>query len=154
MARFLVMLIPVLCGVLASNVSLAQSPSDERAELIRSGYTKSEIRIPMRDGTELFTSIYEPNDTDPDKQFPILLTRTPYSVGPYGPSQYKTRLGPTVEFEKNRYIFVFQDVRGRYMSGGDFLDMRPHIANKTSKQQFDESSDTYDTIDWLVKNTK
>ena len=108
----------------------------------------------MRDGVELFTSIYEPNDIDPNQTYPILLSRTPYSVGPYGLSQYKGRLGPSPEFEKNRYIFVFQDVRGRYMSGGLFVNMRPHVASKKNNEQIDESSDTYDTIDWLVKNTK
>ena len=143
----------LLCSFTWSQ-SIAQPQTDERAELIRAGYTKSEVRIMMRDGVELFTSIYEPNDTEPGRQYPIMLSRTPYSVGPYGLSQYKTRLGPTIEFEKNRYIFVFQDVRGRYMSGGEFLNMRPHIDNKTSKEQIDESSDTYDTIDWLVKNVR
>jgi putative CocE/NonD family hydrolase len=138
--------------VFSHHYLLAQTPVDERAESIRANYTKTEVKIRMRDGVELFTSIYEPNDTDPTQHYPILLTRTPYSVGPYGLSQYKTRLGPTAEFEKNKYIFVFQDVRGRYMSGGSFSDMRPHIANKTSPQQIDESSDTYDTIDWLVSN--
>jgi uncharacterized protein len=131
----------------------AQSPVDERAEYVRANYSKTEAKIRMRDGVELFTAIYEPNDADPTKQYPILLLRTPYSVGPYGLSQYKTRLGPTLEFEKNKYIFAFQDVRGRYMSGGQFLDMRPHISNKTSNDQIDESSDTFDTIEWLVANT-
>ena len=144
----------VLCCIFCAPFSIGQNLPDERAEWIRANYTKSEVRITMRDGVELFTSIYEPNDADPTRQYPILLSRTPYSVGPYGLSQYKTRLGPMAEFEKNRYIFVFQDVRGKYMSGGEFLDMRPHIENKTSKNQFDESSDTYDTIDWLVKNTR
>ncbi len=152
MARFSWMLIALLYCILGARDSTGQNPTDERAELIRANYTKSEVRIPMRDGIELFTSIYEPNDIDPSRQYPILLMRTPYSVGPYGLSQYKTRLGPCADFEKNRYIFVFQDVRGRYMSGGEFLDMRPHIENKNNKQ-FDESSDTYDTIEWLVKNT-
>ncbi len=133
-------------------VLFAQAPVDERGEYIRANYSKTEVKIRMRDGVELFTSIYEPNATDPTKQYPILMTRTPYGVGPYGLSQYKSRLGPSPEFETNKYIFVFQDVRGRYMSGGQFLDMRPHIDNKTSKEQIDESSDTYDTIDWLVGN--
>jgi putative CocE/NonD family hydrolase len=132
----------------------AQTVPDERAEFIRANYRKSEVKIPMRDGVELFTSIYEPNDIDPNQTYPILLSRTPYSVGPYGLSQYKGRLGPSPEFEKNRYIFVFQDVRGRYMSGGHFVNMRPHVASKKNNEQIDESSDTYDTIDWLVKNTK
>ncbi len=137
--------------LLVGHSLLAQVPVDERAEFIRAGYSKSEVKIPMRDGVELFTAIYEPNEADPAKQYPILLFRTPYSVGPYGLSQYKTRLGPTEDFEKNKYIFVFQDVRGRYMSGGQFMDMRPHIGDKTNNQQIDESSDTYDTIDWLVR---
>jgi len=136
-----------------AKLSTGQNSIDERAEFIRGNYTKTEVRIPMRDGVELFTSIYEPNDADASRKVPILLSRTPYSVGPYGISQYKTRLGPTAEFESLRYIFVFQDVRGRYMSGGEFLDMRPHIENKTTNAQIDESSDTFDTIEWLVKNT-
>ncbi len=154
MTRFPWLLFNILCCLSFPQLSLGQNPVDERAEWIRANYTKSEVRIPMRDGVELFTSIYEPNEADPARQYPILLSRTPYSVGPYGLSQYKSRLGPMAEFEKNRYIFVFQDVRGRYMSGGEFLDMRPHIDNKTTNNQFDESSDTYDTIDWLVKNTR
>ncbi len=154
MTRFPWLLINILCCISIPQLSIAQNPIDERAEWIRANYAKSEVRIPMRDGVELFTSIYEPNEADPARQYPILLSRTPYSVGPYGLSQYKNRLGPMAEFEKNRYIFVFQDVRGRYMSGGEFLDMRPHIENKTTNNQFDESSDTYDTIDWLIKNTR
>ena len=157
MTRFcgsaLVLISCLFCSLISIEIALGQTPPDERTELIRANYTKSEVRIAMRDGVELFTSIYEPNDADPSRQYPILLMRTPYSVGPYGLAQYKTRLGPTVDFEKNRYIFVFQDVRGRFMSGGEFLDMRPHIENKTAKSQFDESSDTFDTIEWLVKNT-
>lgn len=158
MTRFLgssLCLISILfCSTISCGIGLGQTPPDERADFIRANYTKTEVRIPMRDGVELFTSIYEPNDPDPTRQFPILMMRTPYSVGPYGLAQYRTRLGPTADFEKNRYIFVFQDVRGRYMSGGEFVDMRPHIENKTGNTQFDESSDTFDTIEWLVKNIK
>lgn len=128
-------------------------PADPRADFIRANYSKSEVRIRMRDGVELFTSIYAPNDPDPTKSYPILLSRTPYSVGPYGVSSYKTRLGPSPEFEKNRYIFVFQDVRGRYMSGGDFVNMRPHAPKlNRSTLAIDESTDTYDTIEYLVKS--
>lgn len=146
-------LVCVFCWLLPA-VSLAQS--DERAEFIRANYTKSEVRIRMRDGVELYTSIYSPNHPDTHRTYPILLSRTPYSVGPYGLSQYKTRLGPSPEFEKNKYIFVFQDVRGRYMSGGEFLNMRPHAPNKNpsarGSEPIDESTDTYDTIEWLTKN--
>lgn len=154
MTKFSIALLTLLSWMFTSVPLQGQNPiPDERADLIRANYTKSEVRIAMRDGVELFTSIYEPNDADASRRYPILLSRTPYSVGPYGLSQYKSRLGPCAEFEKNRYIFVFQDVRGKYMSGGEFLDMRPHIDNKTTSKQFDESSDTFDTIEWLVKNT-
>jgi len=125
--------------------------ADERSDAIRARYTKSEVRISMRDGKRLFTAIYAPNDLDPAKNYPILLTRTPYSVGPYGVERYKGALGPSVEFERSGYIFVFQDVRGRYMSEGEFVNMRPHMDRK-QQQDIDESSDTYDTIDWLVRN--
>jgi putative CocE/NonD family hydrolase len=150
--HFLNLLFGMMVAALGVADAWAQPPADERGDYIRANYTKSEVKIRMRDGVELFTSIYEPNDSDPTKQYPMLLMRTPYSVGPYGLAQYKTRLGPTVEFEKNKYIFVFQDVRGRYMSGGQFVDMRPHIDQKTNRDQIDESSDTYDTIDWLINH--
>lgn len=122
----------------------------ERAAYIRSHYAKYEYRIPMRDGVKLFTSVYVPNDDT--KEYPILLTRTPYSVGPYGADNYKGALGPHEAFEKEEFIFVFQDVRGRFMSGGHFVNMRPHLENKRGSQDVDESTDTYDTIDWLVKH--
>ncbi len=124
--------------------------ADERSDYIRAHYTKQEHLIPMRDGTKLFTSIYLPNDLDPDKTYPILLFRTPYSIAPYGIDQYRGSLGPSAEFERSGYIFAFQDVRGKYMSEGDFLNMRPHLDSKSDKQ-FDESTDTYDTIEWLVR---
>jgi uncharacterized protein len=126
--------------------------ADERGDYIRRHYSKFEVSIPMRDGKQLFTAIYTPNTTDASKTYPILMVRTPYSVGPYGVNQYKTVLGPSPEFEKSGYIFVFQDVRGRYMSEGEFDNMRPHIDHKSADSQIDESSDTYDTIEWLLEN--
>jgi len=116
---------------------------------IKAAYTKFEYRIPMRDGTRLFTSVYVPKDDT--QKWPIMLKRTPYSCKPYGPDVYPTELGPTPEFSKAGYIFVYQDVRGRWMSEGEFVHVRPYIANKKDKE-FDESSDTYDTIDWLLKH--
>jgi len=104
----------------------------------------------MRDGARLFTAVYLPNDRS--KKFPILLLRTPYRAGPYGADRYRTPLGPSEDFEKSGYIFVFQDVRGRFMSEGSFINMRPHIAHKKKKTDVDESSDTYDTIKWMLKN--
>jgi uncharacterized protein len=104
----------------------------------------------MRDGKRLFTAVYVPKDMS--RSYPFLMTRTPYSVAPYGADQYRRALGPSEEFERSGYIFVYQDVRGRYMSEGTFVEMHPHIDNKKSANDVDESSDTHDTIDWLLKN--
>jgi len=117
---------------------------------VKEHYTKYEYRIPMRDGVHLFTSVYVPKDSS--RSYPFLIDRTPYSVGPYGVDQYRTQLGPSPDFDKAGYIFVFQDVRGRYMSEGTFVEMRPHIDNKKSNKDVDDSSDLYDTIEWLLKN--
>src|SRR5580698_2700459 len=117
---------------------------------VKEHYTKYEYRIQMRDGAHLFTSIYVPKDTS--HPYPFLINRTPYSVGPYGVDVYRTQLGPTPDFDKAGYIFVNQDVRGRYMSEGKFLEMTPHIDDKKSAQDVDDSSDLHDTIDWLLKN--
>ena len=119
-------------------------------KIIRENYTKYEYRIAARDGKRLFTSVYIPKDQS--QKWPILLNRTPYSVAPYGVDQYKADLGPNAELAETKYIFVYQDVRGRNMSEGEFVNMTPHKAVKRSPQDIDESSDTYDTIDWLVKN--
>jgi hypothetical protein len=104
----------------------------------------------MRDGVKLFTSVYVPKDTA--RQYPILVTRTPYSVSPYGVDNYRSSLGPSERFAREGYIFVYQDVRGRNMSEGEFVNMRPQIDNKRGPSDVDESSDTYDTVDWLVKH--
>lgn len=119
---------------------------------VRQNYTKIERRITMRDGIKLFTSIYIPKDQS--KKYPILLNRTPYTVSPYGEANYKTSLGNFPAEMREGFIFVYQDVRGKWMSEGVFDDIRPQVANKKSKKDIDESSDTYDTIDWLVKNIK
>ncbi len=140
----------VLCGVAAWTgvVGAAETPEDELAAYIRANYTKFEYRVPMRDGVHLFTSVYIPNDRS--QEWPILLDRTPYSVAPYGPDRYPDQLGPSVEFAHETYIFAYQDVRGRFMSEGEFVNMRPHIDDKRGPSDVDESSDTYDTIEWLV----
>ena len=128
---------------------LAQNRPDAPEFSIKEHYTKYEFRIPMRDGVHLFTSVYVPKDTS--RSYPFLIDRTPYSVGPYGVDQYRTNLGPSPEFDTAGYIFVFQDVRGRYMSEGTFVEMRPHIDNKKSNKDVDDASDLHDTIDWLLK---
>ncbi|WP_234735516.1 CocE/NonD family hydrolase [Tellurirhabdus bombi] len=117
---------------------------------IRENYTKIERMVPMRDGVKLFTAIYIPKNTS--QKYPILLDRTPYSVAPYGEDKYKTQIGPSMLFARDGYIIAYQDVRGKYMSEGDFVAVRPYIPNKKGKTAIDESSDTYDTIEWLLKN--
>src|SRR3974390_1331860 len=87
-------------------------------DYIKANYTKFEYRIPMRDGVRLFTAVYVPKDDA--QKYPMLLTRTPYAVKPYGADQYKSDLGPSPIFAKKGYIFVYQDVRGRWMSEGQF----------------------------------
>lgn len=120
------------------------------ADSVRSRYTKHDYRIPMRDGTKLFTSVYLPKDTS--KTYPIMMQRTPYSVGPYGIDNYRPGLGPSDGFATEGFIFVYQDVRGRYLSEGTFVDVPQHKQSLTGPRDFDESTDTYDTIEWLVKN--
>jgi putative CocE/NonD family hydrolase len=119
---------------------------------VRGHYTKYEYRIPMRDGVKLFTAVYVPKDASDEKRYPIMLDRTPYSVAPYGEDKYKPDLGPSPLFGKEGYIFVYQDVRGRWMSEGAFVNMRPHLDEKNGPKDIDESSDTFDTINWLIKN--
>lgn len=120
------------------------------AEWVRANYTKHEFRIPMRDGIRLFTAVYTPKDRT--GSYPFLLSRTPYSVAPYGVDNHRASLGPSEEFARDRYIFVYQDVRGRFMSEGKFLEMTPHRAQKRTPADVDESTDTWDTIEWLLKN--
>jgi hypothetical protein len=142
----------IACVVAISAPVAMMGQSDPKAPefKVQEHYTKYEYRIPMRDGARLFTSIYVPKDAS--KSYPFLMSRTPYTVGPYGVDQYRPRLGPSEDFDKAGYIFVFQDVRGRYMSEGTFLEMRPHIDVKKSAKDVDDSTDMYDTIDWLLKN--
>ena len=118
-------------------------------EYVKEHYNKSEKYITMRDGTRLFTSIYTPKDDS--QKYPILLNRTPYTVAPYGLDKYKSSLGNFSQMTKEKYIFVYQDVRGKWMSEGVFENIRP-TKTKENKAKIDESTDTYDTIDWLVKN--
>ncbi len=119
-------------------------------EYVKANYTKYEYRVAMRDGKKLFTSVYVPKDQS--KPYPILLNRTPYSVAPYGADQYKSDIAPSALMAKEGFIVAYQDVRGRNWSEGDFINMTPHKPKKSGPQDIDESTDTYDTIDWLVKN--
>lgn len=131
-------------------VSMAQHEQD--SAWIRENYTKREIYIPMRDGVKLFTAVYAPKDAT--EKHPILMTRTPYSCAPYGDTLYPSNLWlqHLRYYLREGYIIVRQDVRGRWMSEGEFVDVRPFNKDKKSPTEIDEASDTYDAIDWLVKN--
>jgi len=144
--RLLYLLCAAFLGAHAATVQTPPTAPEE--DYVKSHYTKYEYRIPMRDGVHLFTAVYVPKDSA--QTYPFLITRTPYSVSPYGEDEYPKRLGPSDEFEKAGYIFVDQDVRGRYMSEGTFVEMRPHIDVKKSPNDVDDSSDLYDTIEFLL----
>lgn len=127
--------------------------SDARTAYIRSHYVKHELKIPMRDGVQLFTAVYVPSDAGPGRKYPMLMVRTPYSIGPYGLSRYKSELGNFESYEREGFIFVYQDVRGCFMSQGEFMNMRPEKTPPPGpRSQVNEATDTYDTIDWLLRN--
>ncbi|WP_158827126.1 CocE/NonD family hydrolase [Mucilaginibacter lacusdianchii] len=138
----------MLALLVTCTVALAQS------NYAKEHYTKKEVYITMRDGVKLFTAIYTPKDAAAGKKYPMIMQRTCYSVAPYGEGNYPARLGPSDIMMKEGYIVVYQDVRGRWKSEGTWTNMTPAIDNKKSKKDVDEGSDTYDTIDWLVKNVK
>lgn len=133
---------------------IAQTPAQLDSAYIRDNFIKREVMVPMRDGIQLFTTIYAPKDQT--KKYPIIMRRTPYSCSPYGAGTYSEGF-QNMNLARAGYIFVFQDVRGRYMSEGEFVDVRPFIPasdpSPKGKKQTDEATDTYDTVDWLLKNT-
>ncbi|HLP73083.1 MAG TPA: CocE/NonD family hydrolase [Bacteroidales bacterium] len=119
---------------------------------LQTKYDKKEVYITMRDGVKLFTSIYTPKDTT--SPHPVLINRTPYNIEPGGPGNFNFFMQAYARYTTDNYIMVFQDVRGRYMSEGKFEDIRPVIPEKKSNTDTDESTDTWDTVDWLIKNVK
>jgi len=139
-----------LLGWAAPVLPAQETKAEARVEGVREHYAKREVLVPMRDGRKLFTAIYTPKDTH--HTYPILLQRTPYSVWPYGEEAFPEHLGPSPRFQAEGFIFVYQDVRGRMMSEGDFVNMRPQ--RTVSGASVDESTDTYDTIAWLLKHVE
>src|SRR5579885_3056916 len=135
---------------LAASLLAADDEEKKQLAYTRAHYSKYEYRIPMRDGVRLFATVYIPKDYS--ERYPILMQRTPYSVAPYGADNYRVHLGPSDAAEKEGFIFVYQDVRGRYMSEGTFMDVRPHKTKLDGPRDFDDSTDTYDTIEWLIHN--
>lgn len=142
--------------------ALAAADATEKADSkpsVRELYTKYEYQIPMRDGVHLFTVVYVPKDTS--KAYPFLMVRTPYGSGVhdgeeshYGVDFYPRSVGPSKEFENSGYIFVNQDVRGRYMSEGKWQEMTPHAKSDRAPGEGNESQDMYDTVEWLLKNVR
>lgn len=131
--------------------AITNAQTDQDSAWIRDNYTKQEVYIPMRDGVKLFTSVYSPKDKS--EKHPILMNRTPYSCFPYGEGNWRTFWNSHWKYYmRENYIIVIQDVRGRWMSEGEYVDVRPFIKDKKSNTDIDEASDTYDAIDWLVKN--
>lgn len=143
MKRFLIAVLSFLCVLSCKTETLIDT------QWLEDNYSKSEVMIPMRDGVALYTSVYEPRFK---ADSPVLLVRTPYSCAPYGEGWKDDLTSYMQEFLKNGYVIVFQDVRGRYMSEGEFVNVRPYIPCKQGAQT-DEASDTYDTIEWLINNT-
>ncbi|XWW47879.1 CocE/NonD family hydrolase [Fibrella sp. USSR17] len=126
---------------------------------VQERYRKLEYMIPMRDGVNLYTAVYVPTSASESRRYPFLMQRTCFGVAPYGPGQYKKTLGPSPALEHDGYIFVYQDVRGRWASEGVWTNMtpivadqKPVLAEKGAKATvaIDESTDTYDTIEWLL----
>ena len=142
-------LLLVLCAVTSTTFGQRRGGGEDAA-YIKANYTKFEYQIPMRDGKKMWTEVYVPNDKS--KTYPFMMDRTPYSVGPYGPGNMKISLGPSSNFVHDGYIFVYQDVRGRFMSEGIFREMTPELEQHKTNNDVDEGTDTYDTIDWLLKN--
>lgn len=138
-----------LCLIYGSAVAQNAAPD---TGWVKANYIKTEQYITMRDGVKLFTAIYTPKDNA--QAYPIIMQRTPYSIRPYGEGNYRRSLGPNGQLMREKYIFVYQDARGRYKSEGTFREMTPAIENKKTSQDVDESSDTYDTVEWLLKNTR
>jgi len=141
MKKLLTLLIVIPFWTMAQNVD---------STWIVNNYTKKEIMIPMRDGVKLFTAVYAPKDES--EKHPIIMIRTPYSCAPYGAANFNAIWNnPRKYFFKENYVYVIQDVRGRWMSEGVFEDVRPYNPNKKANE-IDEATDSYDAIDWLVKN--
>ena len=143
-SRLLIGFVLLVCGVLPLRA--------QNAEWLQAHYTKREVQVPMRDGVQLFTAIYTP--VAARQPLPFLLNRTPYGISPYGKHHFPGHLGPSEIFATEGFIFVYQDVRGRFMSGGNFINMTPHKARKSGHRDVDESTDTFDTIAWLLKHVK
>ncbi|MBD2751509.1 CocE/NonD family hydrolase [Spirosoma validum] len=156
-----------LLALLSILVTSGQAQTTTLGNFVKDNYQKFEYKIPMRDGTKLHTAVYVPKDASATKKYPFMMQRTCYSVAPYGADTYPTQVGPSGTLMREKFIFVYQDVRGRWMSEGTWTNMTPSVTDQqpapvakgkkkvtapVSSTLVDESSDTYDTIEWLLKN--
>jgi putative CocE/NonD family hydrolase len=142
-------------GLLAGSGDVAAQPAaGPDSAYIATHYTKREARIPMRDGVRLHTAIYVPKDASAARRYPVVLQRTPFSVAPYGPALPKS-LGPSPFMLRDGYVYVNQEVRGRYQSEGEFENVRPLMADSLrgrDPRATDEATDAFDTVEWLLRN--
>ena len=156
-----------LLALLSILVTSVQAQTTPLGNFVKDNYQKFEYKIPMRDGTKLHTAVYVPKDASTTKTYPFMMQRTCYSVAPYGADTYPAQVGPSGTLMREKFIFVYQDVRGRWMSEGTWTNMTPTVTDQqptpvakgkkkvtapVSNTLVDESSDTYDTIEWLLKN--
>jgi putative CocE/NonD family hydrolase len=150
--QLLLLSICLLFIVTSCKKTTKQDIVEKEDTYVADNYIKQEVDVEMRDGVTLHTTIYAPKDVS--KEYPILMQRTPYSSRPYGAGNFRKQIGPNIHLMKEGNIIVYQDVRGRWLSEGHYENMRAYIPNKTSNVQVDESTDTYDTIEWLVNNVE
>ncbi len=159
-------IITLIILIIISAGLMAQNGKEVTLEWLKENYTKREVMVPMRDGVRLYTAVYEPVGAIEAK--PVMLVRTPYSLKPYGfeygdePSKdrfpYSSGIwGDLLNYAADGYVIVFQNVRGTFLSEGDFENIRPHVSGKSGgkkrKNIVDEATDTYDTVEWLLANT-
>lgn len=143
---------PLRSAILILLMAVSFSSYSQPVETLKQKYDKQEVYITMRDGIRLFTSIYTPKNKS--VTHPVLLNRTPYNIEPGGPNSFNFYMQLYNRYTDDEYIMVFQDVRGKYMSEGEFEDIRPVISEKKSNKDIDETTDTWDTVDWLINNIR
>lgn len=149
----LFLLLAMLTQACVRETPFAELTPRQRQDYIAAHYQKHIFQIPMRDGVKLHTIVYTPKDQS--QTYPLLINRTPYGIAPYEADSMPALLGPSPHFAEEKYIFVYQDVRGRFMSEGEFVNMRPLAAYcSTDSSATDEATDAWDTIEWLLRNIK
>ena len=152
LSKYTVLILAILFVSSCAKTTKKSNATEVVDTYVADNYNKKEVAITMRDGASLHTTIYSPKDTS--KEYPIIMQRTPYSSRPYGEENFRTQIGPNIHLMEEGNIIVYQDVRGRWLSEGHYENMRAYIPNKTSNDQVDESTDTYDTIEWLINNVE